>query len=267
MRRFLEAIIAFCIICFVSAYAFAEFASVMKSNLTATVTFTDSGSSQSSAISMHIELKNRLNNNSTTWIWWDASQIKKGETDWRIADSYIVLYSTITNSTAGIQIYTDNKAPDADPKFTGTGPFANPAGLVAVDSPNIDPLPLCWRVVDVSTNTLDIVQVNRTDGNVTTSSLYCPAFETASNPQDYSYPCFFWMKDRYTPSMPQYATTVFENGEDYITVKDANGIHHAGGYNWGQTQSPDCIYIGAKFENVNYGMYKTSTIRIEAFTE
>ncbi len=224
-----------------STSVFAAFQSISRSTVTAGVKFTLAGQ-----VSMSIQLMN-LNGGTTTQIWWDPAQITIGQTQWRRADAYILLNSTITAATGGIQIYTDNKASDANPQYTGTG---NPAGLVAQEDTSATPLSMCWRITDVSTTTLTIRRG-------------APGYPDRLWAQELGdqYPCFLWMKDKNTPG--------FQNGEDYVTVKEAaRGLHHSEG-DWGTgVPSPDYIYIGADFTNaLTPRTYKTSTLRLEAFTE
>jgi hypothetical protein len=252
-----------------SSISFAAFTSVTISTLTAIVSFNVNGE-----VLVSVEMKTVIGDNTTTQIYWDTSDISPGVTQWHIADSYILLHSTISQSGGGIQIYTDNKASDADPAYTGAN-NTNPAGLISEEVPNETPLAMCWRMVDASTTTdvLDIVQVNSQgtwsdpgqphDGEtITKSTLYSPSLGT-------NYPCYFFMKDKSTPKIWYENTTAFKNADEYIVVKDqAFGIHHAEGNNWGTTASPDCIYIGANFKEASAPRtYQTKTLRIEAFSE
>jgi hypothetical protein len=261
MKKVLMCVLFLTTICSTS---FAAFSGVSRATITACAVFTSGG-----VVSFDYQLRNLSDNNTTSWIYWDTSVIAPGVTAWKVASSYILLESTITNASGGIQIYTDNKAADANPAYTGSG---NPAGLVAEEAPADAPLPMCWRITDLSTGPvagLNIAQVNRAGVGVTTATLYCPDLETSTNPPDYQYPCFFWMTDRQTAANASAATSAFADGADYITVKDKiRGIHHAEGPNWGTTSSPDYVYIGACFTNASTPRtYKTSTLRIEAFTE
>jgi len=240
MRRIVPVLLAMVMLAGLKEYAFATFGSVSKSTVTASVSFSGAG-----VVSVSIDLRN-LDNSTTGLMTWNTSSITPGSTLWQSATAYILLHSTITAATGGIQIYTDNKAGDASPAYTGTG---NPAGLVAVEATTVAPLSMCWRVVDVSTTALTIVQTGDT--------LY--ASEIGSG-----YPCFFWMKDAQTTG-----ASAFVNGEDYVTIKEsARGMHHAESTWATGVVSPDYIYIGANFASVvTPRTYKTSTLRIEAFTE
>ena len=75
------------------------------------------------------------------------------------------------------------------------------------------------------------------------------------------YPCYLWTMDR--------GTYGFADGIDYITIRDSKrGIQH-GEATWGIAGSPVYLYFGATFANVTTlpDTFRTTTIRIEAFTE
>lgn len=220
--------------------AFAAVTSVSKATFPAGITFEGTGDVRVSAAL----------NTGTSFAW---TEVSAGETAWKAASNYIVMHSTITSATGGIQIYTDNKA-----TASGFEPYngdRNPAGLVDQNAPGTDPLPMCWRIVDTSTNTLTIVQ------DATTNLLY-----SAELGQEF--PCFMWFKDLNTPDLPETNTEAFEAGEPYVTVKDRSGIHYAGGDDeFGVSSSPDYIYVGANFlGSATPGNYK-GTIKLEAFIE
>ena len=68
---------------------------------------------------------------------------------WILADQYILLNVIPDNPTWGVQIYTDNMASDANPKFVSpvqSGlPGSNPAGLVLVGDPT-ETLSIGWHI-------------------------------------------------------------------------------------------------------------------------
>lgn len=220
------------------------FTSVSRTTFTAAVTFTGTGQ-----VSMTTELRNISNDASTTTITW--SGIILGQTDWKAADQYIVIHATITAATGLIQIYTHNKDTGANPQYTGIG---NPAGLVRVENSS-QTLKMCWRITDykISGSSLVIVQASN-------NQLYAQA----TGP---GYPCFLWMKDRNTPNIPN-ETTQFQDGEDYVTVWEANrGCQHAEG-TWASMPSPNYLYLGAKFLNaVTPSTYRTNRLILEAAIE
>jgi hypothetical protein len=188
-------------------------------------------------------LKNTLDNETTTQITW--SNVALGTTKWKAANQYIELKMNYYHTGWGIQIFTDNKPTAANPRYTGTG---NPVGLVA-SYDTTTALPMCWRIVDASTTTCTIKQ-----GAAGYPDRLWSA-ELGSN-----YPCFFWMMDK--------GTTGFADSDDYVTVWDNRGIHHAEGPTWGGATSPNYIYLGADFTGgVAPSTYQTSRLMVELFYE
>jgi hypothetical protein len=248
MRKLIVSLVMFAVVCVSATSVFAAaFASVSKSTVTASISFTGAGIVSVSIAGGPIQ--------------W--SSVTPGVTGWLAANSPITMTSQITNATGGIQIYTDNMAADANPKYPSsivgqTVPAANPAGLVTASSTTAV-LPMCWRLTDGTTTSIGIVQ--GTDNKL---------YSTQLGGQAGSYPCFLWMMDKNTFAIPSANTAAFVNGMDYVTIKDAaRGGQHAEN-TFAQFPSPDYIYFGANFSGavisqagVNYG----ATIRLEAFTE
>jgi hypothetical protein len=243
MRRLFVLTVA--VVAGLSSMAFAAFTRVGTLS-----TYTASATTSGGTVSMSVSLSAGT---SLTW-----SSVTPGQTHWKVADNYISIHSTITNATGGIQVYTDNVSIG----FSGTG-TANPAGLV--DATNTtQTLPMCWRIVDVSTTSLTIMQganAHNAQGVLTwyPDRLY-------SNEIGVEYPCFLWMKDLNTKTIAGTTTTAFVPGDDYCTMKNAYGIQHAEA-TWGKTPSPDCIYLGADFSNALGSRTYNAKVCIEAFTE
>jgi len=181
------------------------------------------------------------------------SDVSVPGTEWKVANEYIELKNTYTRSNYGIQIYTDNMAADASPKFTGDADLVNPAGLVATDATD-KVLPLCWRITDATTDTLEIIED-------TSHHLYNPTLAS-------DYFCFLWMKDASTKAIAGSGTTAFQNADDYVTAWDERGIHHGeGALNWGVPADDTAyIYVGAKFTGASTARtYSTSKLIVELF--
>lgn len=192
--------------------------------------------------SLQIDLFNVSNNQSADSISW--SGVDPG-TGWKSADQYMRLQQTYYHSGWGIQIYTDNRATDASPYYTGSD---DPAGLVAVSSPSIK-IPMCWRVVDTSTTTLTIQR----GAPEKPDRLWSQELGNA-------YPCFLWMMDRHS--------TNFVDGYDYATVwDDQRGIQH-GEASFGGAVSPNYVYFGADFSGaMGSTTYRTGKLIVELFYE
>lgn len=243
MRKLLVAVLAFGLLSAVSTTSYAAYASVGITSVTAQVSFVAAGS-----IEMNAVLRN-LTGETTTQLWWDTGNITLGSTKWRRSDAYVMLHSTITAATGGIEIYTNNRnAAIAAQRYTG-GAGTDPAGLVGLSSTTAV-LPMAWRITAISTTSLTIVKG-------TDDSLYA----TELGGEAGSYPVFLWMMDLGTPA--------FTPGLDYATAKDATrGIQHAAATWATGTSSPNYVYFGADFTNATTpNTYKTTTLRVEAFTE
>ena len=238
MRKLFVAVLAVGLVFAMRAQSFAAFTSVSASSVTASITFTGLGS-----VNMGI-----------TWsagsaFTWASPVPTIGTTTWQVADQYIILASTITQSTGGIQIYTDNyHAIVSTERYTGAA--ANAAGLVCLSS-TTQTLPMCWRVVAVSTGTQTIVA--GTDGKL---------YLTQEGGQAGQYPCFLWMTDK--------GNTGWYNGESYAEIKDGTFGLQTAEATWSTgVPSPVCVYVGANFATATTSAggttYKTTTLRLEAF--
>lgn len=229
---------------------FAVFASVTKTTSIAQADLTGAG-----VVQMSILLKRLSDNSTTTQVFWTGVTLPAS---WVRSGAYVQLNSTITVAGGGIQIYTDNKAADANPTFTPRGgvnpgdPGSNPAGLVD-ETTTSKRLPMAWSIKD------------------TTSTA-----PTADNPNSGGADSFQWlfMKDKQTPTIASENTTVFTNGEAFVTVKrivdnGESGIHFGQSpTEFGAAPHPDFIYFEADYNTaVTPRRYKTSTLRLEAYTQ
>ncbi|MGM0568014.1 MAG: hypothetical protein ACQESB_02215, partial [Elusimicrobiota bacterium] len=186
-------------------------------------------------------------------ISWSSVQLP---TEWKTADHYLKVTSRPNISNWGMQIYTDNRAEDAQPRFSGSGESQNCAGLI--DTVWSDRrLPLAWRVSDEKRDDLTVVQGSD-------DSLYSEEL----GGEESEYACFLWMKDRSTPDIPEENTTQFMDGEDYVTVwESSRGIQHAEG-TWDIIDNPVYIYMAANFANaLTPRNYSTNKLALEFFTE
>ncbi len=205
----------------------AAFQSIEVSTITAEATVTGG------ELSMSIEIRRRSDNVEVSSITWNVT----AGSSWVLADQYILLHSTLTQSGGGIRIYTDNAADDANPKFGGTFGENNGAGLIDTSTNTIF-LPIAWLIKD------NLEDPTTGDPNTDTSWFY---FKDKSQTN-------FWSNDT----------------KDYSTVAKAGyGIHYAQGpENYSLAQSPNYIYIQANFNNAVGGRtYRTTALRIELYSE
>lgn len=185
-------------------------------------------------LAMSIEIRRRTDNVVVSSITW---HLAAGTTQWALAEQYILLHSTLTQSGGGIRIYTDNAAADANPKYGGTFGEGNGAGLIDT-STNTVFLPMAWLIKD------DV-------GDPATGDP-----QTNSN--------WFYFKDK---SQTNFWTSTTK---DYSRVALAGfGYHYAQDeHNYGAMSSPNPIYIEANFLNAVGGRtYRTTTLRIELYSE
>jgi len=198
--------------------------------------------------SMSFTIKQRADNSVVANSSFTWSGIDLGNTKWKAADQYIEVKTDYYDHTWGMQIYTDNEAANANPKYTGTG---NPAGLVKSDATTID-LPLAWRVTDSTTSALTVQQG--------TSGFPDRLWVTE---QGSGYPCFLWMLDK---SSSAFSGGKY-NGAYTATVFDTRGIQQAE-FTWSGAQSPNCVYIAADFSNaVTPATYTTNKLTVELYHE
>ena len=114
MRKLFVAVFALCIVAVMGPALFAG--PIAVSSVTASAVFTSTG-----VVNVGFNLLNLIDGTTTTQIWWDPSLITGDVPSfWAGAGAYIVLYSTLSESNSGIEIYTDNRGPDASPWYSHT---------------------------------------------------------------------------------------------------------------------------------------------------
>ena len=256
MRKLFAAVFTLCIVAVMGP---ASFAGVGVSTMTASVVFT----STTGVVSMNAVIMN-MSGGTTTQIWWDPSSVIVNTSGWVGASAYILLYSTITSSTGGIEIYTDNTssitAPIADPLYTGaistwTVQLGNPAGLVSAKLPKFM-FPMCWRVSATPLTSLNIVQIIPSN-----QAVYAELYDANSPAPANQFYCYLWVEDK--------ALFNFPTNLDYRTIRDSRrGIQYCE-TTWGQAVSPVYLYFGANFGNGTSlpDTFRTTTLTIEAFSE
>jgi hypothetical protein len=231
-----------------SSVSQAVFAGLGVNTNTATAT-TGAGT-----VSMAVFIKDVAGNGTATQITWPTVNLPSA---FVVASQYIELHSTITAGNGGIQIYTDNTNPaDANPKYTGLIDANNPppSGLVNITN-TAARLPTAWQIKDV---------------------LGVP---TAINPNDLvNGSGWLFHEDKAQVANQNQNVTAFANGVPFVTVESlacaGSGASlpciHFGqrDTDFGIAASPNYIYTQADFSNaVGGSTYKTSTLRLEAFTQ
>ena len=175
--------------------------------------------------------------NNITW-----SNVSAGD-GWKIADQYIeISYDPTLPEFWGLQIYTDNKNKEADPRYTGTG---SPAGMVKVGN-TIFSLPMIWLIKD--TPILPNEPVERPDKL---------GFESYN---------WHYFKDKSNVDLPHTPfDESFENAEDYVVLWNQSGIAWNEGARSGKPATA-YVYLAANFimASVN-SQYTTNTLTIETY--
>lgn len=238
MRKLLVAVLALGLMASVKATSYA-YTAISTTTFSGTVTFTGTGS-----VSM-----------SVAWNTGAAMQftgITIGTTKWKAADNWLVVSSTMTDATGGIQITTNNRITSAVPRFTGAT-SANAAGLVNASN-TTQALPMCWRVLSATGTVPTPSIVQGTD-----NSLY----DTLYGGMAGSYPCYLWMMDK--------SSTGFTDGMAYAQVRSAiNGIQQAED-TWLMVGPTVRVYLGADFTNAMMSpggtQYATNTLTINAYRQ
>lgn len=185
-------------------------------------------------------------------------------TSFRVADDYIQLNSTITAAGGGIQIYTDNTAAaDANPLFTGviSSTTLLPAGLV--DTANtVFTLPIAWSIKS-STNPANSPSVKPVAADPNNNG-------QNGKPTDNNAFQWLFMEDHAQVAVPNLNASAFRNSDPFVTVQAAEqGIHFGQANNeFGPGPTPYYLYLEANFGfAITPRTYKTSTLRLEAFTQ
>ena len=201
-----------------------------------------------------IAIKNVFYDNASDHIEWSV-ELPHG---WRYASQYIQLSHNSGLKIWGIQIYTDNKADDAGPKYTGYG---DPAGLVNENNTD-ERLLMCWKITDEKWTQSSPEPL----GPGPTDPIQVP--DPVNEGAYYFFNNYLWMKDQNTPDDPKTPTIdeIFEDGYYYNTVWNQDGIQYGGGIlERGGATSPTYIYLGADFSTATTPNTYSTMIILEFF--
>lgn len=211
--------------------SWAAFATVSKATVTASAVLSGAGQ-----VAMSVSVRNISNNAVAASVAWTGVTLP---TAWKLADQYLLLNSTITAATGGIQIYSNNKAADAAPAYTG---LANASGLVD-NTDTTKTLPMAWAV---------------RNSTVSVAAVLPPAGDPDV--------IFQWL---YIKDPGSAAPNTMTNGEVYATVKNTSGIHYGPGnaeFGAGLLPAIDYVFFQANFANATTPRTYSGRIRVEAFT-
>ena len=208
-------------------------------------------------IQMNVELRRRSDHAPAESIEWNQVQLPA---QWILADSYMVLHSTITTAGGGIMIYTNNAKPDAAPRATGL--YAG--GLVDHQNP-AHVLPVAWAIVD-STATSSLSASPPSGVPQPGDPMDKPRFANWSGLKDPG-TVAVWDPAKPDPFVQAYGKLI--PGERYATVKTAYGITrtHFAFDPFVPAVSPDFIFLEANFSSAVTPNKYSTRIFIEAFRE
>jgi hypothetical protein len=195
-----------------------------------------------------VTLRNRSDNTAATRLNFNGAAIGS----WVVADQYIELELSPDRLSWGVQIYTDNTAADANPRFVPTVPVgepgSNPAGLVDTINPS-NRIPLAWSVKGATVEAPSSANPNN-----------------AGDPNSFQW---LFMLDRATPDIPAQNTNAFSDGLPFATVKTQQGIRYGQGpTEIGPSDATNRIYLQADLRTaVTPRTYRTNKLRVEFYEQ
>lgn len=230
--------------------ATADVNSIATKAVKASISFTDTPTTGT----LTVKIKNISNGAIVNQLSW--GEIVLGTTKWKASDQYVEIDKDFNRTGWGIQIYTDNLP-------SGTIEY-NPAGLVpTTGDPKIGTIPLAWRMMGETTTYAHLgIQEVPDSADPTLHHL-----QSTDLPGVGYYP-WVWMKDPgLMRDIPERHITQFVPGEDYMTVWDCRGVHHAEGpLDFYPSLGPNYLYIATNFETATTPeTYTTDKLTLELF--
>jgi hypothetical protein len=191
-----------------------------------------------------VTIKNRSDNATASQVSWT-----KPPAAWALADQYLSVETDSTVMSWGVQLYTNNTLPGANPRYTGlVSSFTQtPAGLVNT-SDTTSLLPLAWTTrSDVSTITV-----------------------VAADPNNSADPnSFQWLvaEDKAQVAVKNLNAAAFADADPFITTRNNVGIHFGQSpAEFGPADPPYRIYLEAGLgASLAKQTYQTSTLTLELF--
>lgn len=238
MRKFFSFLVA---AVFVTCAASSVFAlGVSTKTLTASVTFSGEGTFWWD-LNVHNMDGDAVTSNPITW-----SGATPGETDWKTADQYIVIQSTITAVDGKIRVYTRNKE-GTDFKVV-TASSENLGGLVGKTSI----LPMGWRMDDLSGRTLAEAKTFPVN----------PTLDDPENPVEGSFASAYFV-DKGNWNFNEVDTV------DYSSILTSGGMKYGTGP---ANRTPGAtgtfyMFIASTFKGAAYDTYGCDTITFQGINE
>jgi len=233
--------------------ATAAINSIAKQEKKASISFTDKPTTGA----LTVKIKKMDGTEVSQLSWGENEAVVLGTTKWLAADQYLEIEKNFNRTGWGIQIYTDNLP-------SGTTEY-NPAGLVPTNGdPRVGTLPLAWRMLG-DTTTYQYLRIWEIPDSSDPTLHHLQSTDSAENVVYYPW---FWMKDPgLKRNIPERHITRFDPGEDYVTVWDSRGVHHAEGpLDFYPSPGPNYLYIATNFETATTPeTYKTEKLTLELF--
>lgn len=197
---------------------------------------------------LDVKIRNGADDGLATGVDFGATTAENGAV---LSNQYIEI-NYVSSGSWGIQIFTDNRAQDARPRFIGTGDLAN--GLVGMTDSGYR-VPVLWQVWQEKKGYYNGAET--------------PEFDTTDNDGDRAEFAFIVDKDDSDWSVPF--------AQNYRTLIDHNGLLGAPvplaapppGY-WprlGNTGRPIYVYLAADFTGVPAQQYTTNKLIIDIYHE
>ena len=214
-----------------------------------------------------------------TTLGWSGVNLGDG---WKVSGQYLEVTYDANQIGWGVQIYTDNMATAANPKYAGdptTDPAQQPAGLVGT----VNTMLTCSMAILAYDSSLTatqlaipVVAIHPTTGDRYFTTGYD---EVAGGDHEITW---FWLKDKSGTEWIDANTNgvidageihaTFANGDDYATI--VNTLGHSSGWvnavsgimQRGGASSPVDVYVAADFTNANeLQEYRTNTLTLEIY--
>lgn len=269
MKKYI-AVLMFAAASLTAASSSWAFQSIRVTTVTATVT---TGGARVADFSLAIRsVSNPFGGNLGAITW---SGVDPLSTQWKVADSLLVINSTVTDNNGGIKIYTDNTSATAVPRYVDPTPLdANDPDSLAggllkgtAGTTSAAPLPMAWSVKAAS-NTVPVAanpNHNGVNGNPTDTNAFQWLFMTDKSNWD----GIDNNNDNDFTDANETAPLALDAA--FPKVISSVGIH------FGQADSefgatPDgsnaFVYFQANFTGADVQQaYQTSALRVEAFIQ
>lgn len=228
---------------------------------------------------LDIAIRNISDDASATAIGW--SNVVSSETAWKLADQYFTITPSGVNLVGyGIQIYTNNVAVSANPRYMGALVSGlSVAGLLeetASRTTAVLPLPLAWHAsdskLDLATKPMAIKQGSVCNKATYAYRLWSPYFDNPQTSEDEGqcFPAFLWMLDRSNldTDAALAGDQPFQDGAEYISIWNSIKGLQIGEATWYRLSAPYYIYLAADFTRATGGKaYSTNSLTVEIFHE